>query len=480
MSPLFPLRILFALLLIFLIGDLPLSQAQSIEDLKRGVVKITAMIDKQHRIGTGFIVRIEDETAYIVTASHVVEGATLTVNFYPKPDVKYSGEVKEMDGGDPKGLAVVLVQGSLPKGVRPLPLASNVTIKGGESVTLIGFPRAIGVPWAINSGIISGQKGLDLIITGSVAQEGNSGGPILLNEKVIGVLTQIEKDFGYGVPSSITQFALKGWGVRVAQGSSQADQPYPLTNWDKMKMTVPTPQTITGKDGAPMVLVPAGEFRMGSPEGEGEADERPQHSVALDAFYIQQYEVTFAAYDKFAQATGRQLPDDEGWGRGQRPVINVSWEDAKAYAKWLSEQAGDPYRLPTEAEWEYAARSGGKNHTWAGTSVEQKLGNYAVYNKNSRDKTAEVGSKQPNALGLYDMSGNVKEQVEDCWHKNYQGAPTDGTAWVEADGGECGQRVIRGGSWDNIPGGLRSSTRYWLYPDSRFDNVGFRLAQDAP
>ena len=115
MSPLFHLRILFALVLSLLFVDLTAVQAQTIEDLKAGVVKITATVDKQHRIGTGFIVRIEDDTAYIVTASHVVEGAALTVKFYPKPDVKYPGEVKEMDGGNPKGLAVVLVQGSLPK-----------------------------------------------------------------------------------------------------------------------------------------------------------------------------------------------------------------------------------------------------------------------------------------------------------------------------------------------------------------------------
>ena len=231
MSPLSHLRILVAFVLSFFIPNLPLGHAQTIEELKAGVVKIKATVDKRPRVGTGFIVKIEDDTAYIITASHVVEGASLAISFYPKPDKPYPGEMKAMDGGNPKGLAVVLVRGSLPKGVRPLMLGSNVAIKGGEPITLIGFPRAIGVPWAIASGIIAGQKGLDLIITGSAVQEGNSGGPILLNDRVVGVLTEIQTDFGYGVPSSITRIALQGWGVRVE--------------------TVDLAQEITSKDGAP-------------------------------------------------------------------------------------------------------------------------------------------------------------------------------------------------------------------------------------
>jgi formylglycine-generating enzyme required for sulfatase activity len=237
------------------------------------------------------------------------------------------------------------------------------------------------------------------------------------------------------------------------------------------------PSTKIGKDGAPMVLVPAGEFLMGSPEGEGNPGERPQHLVVLDAFYIDQYEVTFAEYDKFAKATGRNLPDDAGWGRGQRPVINVSWEDAKDYAAWLAEQTSKPYRLPTESEWEYAARSGGKDEVWAGTSDEEQLVDYAVYGGNS---TQSVGSKQPNGLRLYDMSGNVREWVEDCWHDNYEGAPSDGSARLEGGGGDCDLRVFRGGSWYDFPDFLRASTRLRYTPVGRFYFLGFRLAQDAP
>ncbi|MBL8036275.1 MAG: SUMF1/EgtB/PvdO family nonheme iron enzyme [Nitrospira sp.] len=194
-------------------------------------------------------------------------------------------------------------------------------------------------------------------------------------------------------------------------------------------------------------------------------------------FAMARYETTFDEYDRFAQATERRLPQDSDWGRGLRPVINVSWDDANAYAQWLSEQTGKRYRLPTEAEWEYAARSGGKNETWAGTSDEDQLKNYAVY---AIYRTEPVGSKKPNELGFYDMSGNVFEWVEDCWHNNYLGAPTDGSAWLEADSGKCGQRVLRGGSWNIGQVDLRASLRFRDSADVRLNYIGFRLVQDIP
>jgi formylglycine-generating enzyme required for sulfatase activity len=207
-------------------------------------------------------------------------------------------------------------------------------------------------------------------------------------------------------------------------------------------------------------------------------DGTPIHEVQFTTpFAIARYETTFDEYDRFAQATGRQLPSDEGWGRGTRPVINVSWDDAKAYAKWLSQQTGKRYRLPTEAEWEYAARSGGQDQTWAGTSNESQLKDYAVYGAKG---TELVGSKQPNRLGLYDMSGNVWEWVEDCWHEDYKDAPPDGSPWLGRNGGNCGLRVIRGGSWNSKPVTLRVSYRYGFFADSRDDSIGFRLAQDLP
>lgn len=225
-----------------------------------------------------------------------------------------------------------------------------------------------------------------------------------------------------------------------------------------------------------METVAGGTFRQGDTHGKGNQAEQPVHTVAIKGFAIGKFEVTFEEYERFALATDRlPLPNDQSWGRGRRPVINVSWENARAYAAWLSQQTGKRYRLPTEAEWEYAARSGGKEEVWVGTSKEEELDQYAVFRA---ERTAVVGGKKPNSLGLYDLSGNVYEWVEDCWHNNYTGAPTDGSAWLEADGGDCKVRVFRGGSWLTGPGNLRASGRTGYGPGNRYDLLGFRLVQD--
>ena len=230
---------------------------------------------------------------------------------------------------------------------------------------------------------------------------------------------------------------------------------------------------------APEVLaVPMGSFQQGDVHGKGESYEQPVRQVTIKAFSMGKYEVTFEEYDRFAIATGRRLPEDQGWGRGRRPVINVSWGDAVAYAEWLSKKTGKRYRLPTESEWEYAARSGGKDEIWAGTSAEKELADYAVFGANSQNRTASVGGKKPNGLGLYDMAGNVFEWVEDCWHGNYKNAPTDGSAWLEPEGDACDLRVVRGGSLINGPENLRSSYRGWNNPVGRYGIIRFRLVQE--
>ncbi|MGE3978683.1 MAG: SUMF1/EgtB/PvdO family nonheme iron enzyme [Nitrospira sp.] len=197
--------------------------------------------------------------------------------------------------------------------------------------------------------------------------------------------------------------------------------------------------------------------------------------VTIKPFAIGKFEVTFAEYDRYVELTGARSPDDGTWGRDKRPVIKVSWEDAKTYARWLSQATGKQYRLPTESEWEYAARSGGKDEMWAGTSDENQLKDYAVYGTN---RTEAIGMRNPNSLGLHDMSGNVWEWMEDCWHKDYQGAPADGSAWLEANRGNCGSRVVRGGSWTGKPTLLRTSHRNASNPEIRYVDTGFRLAQD--
>lgn len=227
-----------------------------------------------------------------------------------------------------------------------------------------------------------------------------------------------------------------------------------------------------------MVTVSGGRFRQGDIHGKDHATEHPLRDVTIHTFAIGRFEVTFDEYDRFAMATGRPLPREEGWGRGNRPVINVSWEDAVAYATWLSQETGSHYRLPTESEWEYAAGNRGKQTIWAGTSDSGLLTNYAWFNTNSGGKTRPVGTKSANGLGLHDMSGNIWEWVEDCWHEDYTDAPTNGSAWLEHHQGNCGMRIRRGGGWTDDTVSLRVSARNWYSADTRSILIGFRLVQE--
>ncbi len=226
-----------------------------------------------------------------------------------------------------------------------------------------------------------------------------------------------------------------------------------------------------------MIKIEPGDFWMGSDKGS--ASEKLRHKVVIPkAFQIGKYEVTFDEYDTFVRASKRRRPSDAQWGRGQRPAINVSWEDAFAYVKWLSLMTGKRYRLLSEAEWEYAARGGTDTDYWWGDEIRQDGKVWANCHGCGSEwdgkQTAPVGSFKPNPFGLYDTAGNVWEWVQDCWHADYEAAPGDGSAWENES---CSLRVLRGGSWGPRPGGLRSAARNGDGPDGRI-NVGFRLAQD--
>ncbi|TAE61705.1 MAG: hypothetical protein EAZ89_00370 [Bacteroidetes bacterium] len=220
-----------------------------------------------------------------------------------------------------------------------------------------------------------------------------------------------------------------------------------------------------------MLLIKGGEFMMGSEEGED--SEKPIHKVKVSDFYLGKYPVTFEEYDAYCEAAGIEKPLDKGWGRGKRPVINVSWKDATAYCEWLKAQTGQGWRLPTEAEWEYAAGGRSQNRTkWAGTSNEKELGNYAWISDNSGSKTHPVGEKKPNALGLYDMSGNVWEWCSD-WYGEYPSSEQ-----TNPQGPPDGEyRVFRGGGWVNRAAGARVSSRGRWHPGDRGHYLGFRLAR---
>jgi formylglycine-generating enzyme required for sulfatase activity len=235
-----------------------------------------------------------------------------------------------------------------------------------------------------------------------------------------------------------------------------------------------------------MVVVPAGSFMMGSPEdedGRGK-NEGPQHPVTIaEPFAIGVYEVTFDEWDACVANGGCNgyRPNDRGWGRGRRPVIYVSWDDALTYVDWLSDETDEAYRLPSEAEWEYAARAGttGPFHFGSTISTDQAnfrgdetagLGRIGV----DRQQTVTVGSFPANAFGLHDVHGNVREWVADCWNDSYAGAPANGTALTS---GDCGQRVLRGGSWSLTPRNLRSANRIGNVADDRYNSLGFRVAR---
>jgi formylglycine-generating enzyme required for sulfatase activity len=229
-----------------------------------------------------------------------------------------------------------------------------------------------------------------------------------------------------------------------------------------------------------MVVIPAGIFRMGDIQNRGVSEEKPVHEVRISKpFAIGRHEVTFEEYDRFAQATGRELPSDHGWGRGRRPVINVSWDDAVAYAEWLSRQTGKRYRLPSEAEWEYAARAGSENaYPWGNEIGNNRANCSGCGSSEGGKKTAPVGSFGANKFGIQDTAGNVWEWVQDCWHATYDNAPHIGVAWGGEDGGDCGWRVLRGGSWFADSWSLRSARRARTHTAIGFIKGGFRLAQD--
>jgi formylglycine-generating enzyme required for sulfatase activity len=223
-----------------------------------------------------------------------------------------------------------------------------------------------------------------------------------------------------------------------------------------------------------MVVMLAGQFRMGDMRGDD--DEKPVHDVSLNRFAISRYELTFAEYDHFAEATGRSKPDDNGWGRGKRPVINVSYQDAIAYAQWLSKQTGKQYRLPSEAEWEYAARAGtDTQYGWKTNDIGTNRANCDGCGSQWAGKqTAPVGSFAANVFGVYDLVGNVWEWT--CSEYGQYGSGME--QQCSSDKSVDSNRVIRGGSWEVEPWIARVSSRNQMWNDGADSGVGFRVVRE--
>ena len=522
--------------------------AQDVARLQAGVVKITAKPPGgTTNVGTGFIVRADKEAVYIVTAAHVVAGdAQPRVEFFTKRNIPVTAEVLGLEGDDEvRGLALLVVRGpeNLPKGVTALSLAGGARLMGGEDILVIGFPRNAG-PWALIKGNISSRQGRDVFFSPSV-DSGHSGGPILLGGKVVGVVGAESQSGGRGVTVRSVQDYIEGFGITAQEStgspSSMASASAPLSPAVTAKQDV-DPMTqgkgITGRDGAPMVLVPAGTFMMGSSETEvtqaiadcktqlkmDEATcrdwyspEKPRHRVTLNAFYLDQYEVSNSRFDAFVRATGHQTTaENEGtakalvdgewkdvggatWrqpeggetvfrsNRKDHPVVAVSWHDAEAYCRWAGK------RLPTEAEFEYATRARtGTTYWWGnGSPGSRRVANIADESAKRQFpkltimtgyddgyvRTAPVGSFEGNQFDLHDMIGNVWEWTADRYGADYYSK----TPERNPTGPPSGEyRVLRGGSWFSAPGDVRSATRYGDIPTLRGGDIGFRCAQDVP
>jgi formylglycine-generating enzyme required for sulfatase activity len=389
--------------------------------------------------------------------------------------------VVNKEGEEVTSLALLMIQGrdNFPSGITALPIATAVRLSGGEDIVVIGHPRSAG-DWTVLKGSIARREGRHVKVDANV-DEGSSGGPMLQNGKVVGLVAGTTK-YGLAVTASSIREYLDGNRVPLEEEARTAQATSPGSSPTKPEIReMSGGREITGKDGAPMVLISAGEFWMGSPDAEGYKDEHPRHRVYLDAFYIDRFEVTVARYAEFMRSTGRRAADY--WnqvkiGKHDRlPVVGVDWQDADTYCQWAGK------RLPTEAEWEKAARgTDGLIYPWGNAAPTSALANFdkGITTENVYDqKLAPVESyeagKSPD--GLHHMAGNVWEWVADWYDENYYAKSPE----RNPKGPSSGQyRVLRGGSWGDLPVYVRSASRLRSTPTDRLVNIGFRCVQDIP
>jgi formylglycine-generating enzyme required for sulfatase activity len=301
----------------------------------------------------------------------------------------------------------------------------------------------------------------------------------------------LQRAVAYAAPALLVIGLLGGVWVSQSYLKEQVNWywamlPYKIANVNPYVLTAEAERALKPKDSfrecakdcPEMIVVPAGDFTMGSPATEqGRYDtEGPQHTVMIARpFAVSKFDVTFADWDACVSVGGCPRASDSGFGRGTKPVINVTWDEAQQYVAWFSKMTGQPYRLLTEAEWEYAARAGTTTtYPWGDEIGKGNANCTGCGSKWDNQETSPVGSFKPNAFGLYDMHGNVWQWVEDCYEANYSGAPTDGSAWTT---GDCNQRVLRGGAWSYNPQLLRSASRDGDSSDARNRFLGFRVGR---
>jgi hypothetical protein len=264
------------LLLVGLVLSHPLL-AEDIGQVKKGVVKITAQVEGKNRVGSGVVVKVEEDHVYIVTASHVIEGDQHpNVFFFSAPHRPFRAQVLGLEGGNPAGLAALLVEGKIPAGLLALNLDQTAAVSGGESITLIGFPRVEGSLWAVTTGTLSGRRGSALSFSGT-ADEGNSGGPVLFQGKVVGIVTEVGAKFNTAVPAAVARFALDGWGVRLSDEVGQ------------------TPADMTPEEPEPVAVQPPGRGLV-SGKYQGLGFSMLGGMVGLEATYQQSGDTVTGSY----------------------------------------------------------------------------------------------------------------------------------------------------------------------------------------
>lgn len=372
--------------------------AQGSDDLKRGVVKIIAQGEgQQPKVGTGIVVRVDKDVTYIVTAAHVIEGDPNPIaTFFPNPQRLFVAQVVGIEGGDSHGLAALRVAGPIPDGVVALPLDLTTKMVGGEALTFIGFPRTL-PPWTVSTGSLSGMNGPTLAFQ-ALVEEGHSGGPLLLNGQVIGVVSDTRGRQGYAVPASILAVALRGWRIEPRASESMVAQ------------------EIIGADGMSMVLIRSGRIptKMVEVYGGGRAEEvqGPARSVYLAGdLYVEKTLVTNARYRRFVETTGGRLPPDlmeESTSLDpDGPVEGVTWHDAIAYCRWARK------RLPTEDEWEKAAHDtqgrilNDQVYEWTATTYQEARWSPSQ----PEDQMRKVVRGSLRALGIQNVVGDLDYQV---------------------------------------------------------------------